>query len=457
MPSISQLRAPAGRRRRTTSLCIALALSAAHEPVPAATVTEAVPSGTINVTSCDDAGPGTLRDTLAAAVDHDEVFFGNLTCSTITLTTGALATAADNISVFGSTAITVTANGNSQVLVHSGHGVLRIDNAVFADGDEEATTYAQGGCVYSSGSVAMTNSTIRNCHARSTGTFAPFAAGGGVFAHDALYLTSSSVTDNELTGAAVSYSAAVGGGVYSFGPIHIDRSVISRNTVDGGACCYTNGGGVATRSSLQLRYSEISDNEAFTGGGAYFGSNGDLSTIESSTISGNHAASGPGGVRSWDTLLIVRNSTIAFNSSDTLNVFGGGLAVGQAGGYLVLRSSIISNNTAGGSPADICCVLPGRVLGASNMVTSYFGSIPPDTIVGDPELSPLAAHGGPTRTHAISPNSLARDAGSVYANTSYDQRGPGFARTVGIRQDIGAYELQSSAPPDTIFENGFDP
>ena len=82
-------------------------------------------------------------------------------------------------------------------------------------------------------------------------------------------------------------------------------------------------------------------------------------------------------------------------------------------------------------------------------------SLPADTIADDPQLFPLAWNGGPTRTHALSATSPARDAGSNDDALAFDQRGTGFARVSGASADIGAFETQQ-AISDTVFEDGFD-
>lgn len=56
----------------------------------------------------------------------------------------------------------------------------------------------------------------------------------------------------------------------------------------------------------------------------------------------------------------------------------------------------------------------------------------------DPELLPLADNGGPTPTHALSPDSPAIDAGSSVGVEATDQRGA--PRLSGTSVDIGAYE-----------------
>jgi hypothetical protein len=59
----------------------------------------------------------------------------------------------------------------------------------------------------------------------------------------------------------------------------------------------------------------------------------------------------------------------------------------------------------------------------------------------DPKLGPLQDNGGPTWTMALLPGSPAIGAGGP-TDSEWDQRGPGYARTVNGATDIGAYEVQ---------------
>jgi probable HAF family extracellular repeat protein len=62
----------------------------------------------------------------------------------------------------------------------------------------------------------------------------------------------------------------------------------------------------------------------------------------------------------------------------------------------------------------------------------------------DAKLGPLADNGGPTPTLALLPGSLAIAAGDPAGAPDTDQRGPGYARTIGGTMDIGAYEAQDT-------------
>jgi hypothetical protein len=76
-----------------------------------------------------------------------------------------------------------------------------------------------------------------------------------------------------------------------------------------------------------------------------------------------------------------------------------------------------------------------------------FGTNTANIVGQNPLLGPLANNGGPTQTHALLSGSPAIDTGSNPLALSFDQRGTGFARTVGAQTDIGAFEVQGGGPP----------
>src|SRR5262249_39509404 len=74
----------------------------------------------------------------------------------------------------------------------------------------------------------------------------------------------------------------------------------------------------------------------------------------------------------------------------------------------------------------------------------------------DPLLAPLQDNGGPTSTHALLPGSPAIAAGdpSFAPPPLFDQRGPGFARVVNGRIDIGSFEVQGPGTTPTPSPTG---
>lgn len=71
--------------------------------------------------------------------------------------------------------------------------------------------------------------------------------------------------------------------------------------------------------------------------------------------------------------------------------------------------------------------------------------LPSGTIIGDPLLLPLADNRGPTLTHALAAGSAAIDSGNNTTGQTYDQRGVGFARTIGA----GPTSVPTSSKPTT--------
>src|SRR5262249_54014566 len=101
--------------------------------------------------------------------------------------------------------------------------------------------------------------------------------------------------------------------------------------------------------------------------------------------------------------------------------FGGGTILNDGGTVRSLGYNLASDNGGG--------VLTG----------------PGDRIHTNPMLGPLQNNGGLPFTPALLPRSPALKASRPFLTTPpprYDQRGPGFARIVHGRIDIGSFEVQ---------------
>ncbi|HEY6984503.1 MAG TPA: hypothetical protein VH375_00360, partial [Rhodanobacteraceae bacterium] len=83
---------------------------------------------THEVVNCNDSGLGSLRDVVAGAGSGDTVDMGQLSCSTITLTSGAIVVGQQDLTIGGSfqQRPTITANDASQIFVHTGTGTLAL-------------------------------------------------------------------------------------------------------------------------------------------------------------------------------------------------------------------------------------------------------------------------------------------------------------------------------------------
>jgi hypothetical protein len=405
------------------------------------------------VQNCNDDGPGSLREAYFNAVDEEVIDLGQLTCSTITLTTGALtnAPAAATITLQGpgKYALTVDGGNAGRVLVHNGSGNLEVLGLTVTRGSYHGS-YG-GGCIYSHGGVVAYQSIISSCSMSSSGTAKAY--GGAIYARATALVFGSTVRDSTAH-ADAAHSA--GAGIWA-DKVQVIASTISGNTASGDGSHYARGGGVFALGDAQIKYSTISDNEAINGAGVFLvGAASEPMRIVNSTISGNRASGAGGGVYSKYRPLQVSNSTITQNTSGF--PFGAGL-------YLAtetdLQSTIVANNTSqdGLSASDIGGLSTVTLSGANNLVIASTLALPPGTISTEPMLGSLQDNGGVSKTHALLVGSPAIDQGNVAVAAVYDQRivdiktNRPFERVVGPSADIGAFEFGA---PDRILTDGFE-
>lgn len=477
--------------------CLVTALGLAGVDTPAL-------ANTVYPLACGDpAAPifPTLRSTIASALNGDTVDLSKLNCATpslITLAQGEINILQSNLTIYSppGSPFTIDAAGQSRIFEHKGAGVLALQHLRLTNGIAQPTSYSGlGGCVGSSGSLELTYTNITGCTAKEGGGLYSAghtklihsivsgntakadngaALGGGIFAGGYLTVKYSSIINN--------HSEVSVGGAYALGNITTKLAVISGNTdnlyaVNLLACTAltTTGSLNMTSTSVEGNYGQqpssticagtTIDLNATTVSGNLcnpFGSyavnapsSNSTVTLTNSTISGN-LCNGVGVDRS---VVKIFNSTIAFN---------GGKGVVGAFCYFEANSSIISNNNTYFPPSNLtgadvylnfCTTqdpnsnstfVDNDVIVHSNVVFPGATTI----ISSDPRLAPLASHGGPVKTHALSPNSPAVDAGNNLTGQANDARGAGFVREVGAAADIGAYERQAN--DDEIFYGGFN-
>jgi hypothetical protein len=354
-------------------------------------------AATLVVTNCADDGAGSLRAMAAQAQSGDTVELGGLTCSGISLASGEIEIAVDDLTLHGPGASSLTIDGGSAafhthaVIRHRGVGTLHVDQLRISDG---FSTYAEDGstaCIASSGAIGLTASVVTGC-----------MSGGGIFAANGLSLQHSTLSNNYPVGARVK------GGQVS----------IVASTIVGNSASFDCGGLDISGTGTTL--------------------------ISNSTLTNNHAAlysTVGGGAGCIDQPVTISNSTIAFNSARGSSQ-AGGLILGSA--QVTIESSIIAQNVGYGEATDLVFTVPASVAGHNNLIMAATGGqLPPDTISADPRLLPLADNGGPTQTLALAADSPAIDAGSNHAGLTTDQRGDGYLRVAGRSADIGAFEYQS--------------
>jgi len=404
----------------------------------------------VNVTNCFDSGAGSLRNAVAAANEGDTVVLGgNLPCSTITLSSGAINVTRNTLYLTGPGAdvLAVSGGGHYGVLRHSGTDRLGITGLTLRDGKYISATSPRGGCVYSAGSVTLVDSTIANCAVE--GTSKATARGGGIYAHGTIGMRNSTITGNVAAGTA---GNARGGGVYVSGTIVARNSIFTNNEAASTAYYFSEGGGLWTRGNTYIGGSLVAGNKAAIAAaiGSESALGGTSLGIVNSTISSNVASFRFSAIYT-KVPTTLSNSTIAFNESPD------GGALYSVSAALTLQSSMIADNIAGGFQNDLDGALGPPVSGYNNLITSSTIGFPQNTITTCPKLGPLGANGGGAMlTHALLGNSPAINAGYVTNGLQTDQRGAGFPRVAGAKADIGAFERQAGVD-DRIAVAGFEP
>lgn len=240
--------------------------------------------------------------------------------------------------------------------------------------------------------------------------------------------------------------------------VTISNSYFSKNSG-------TEGGAIACGGKLQVINSTFVENNAPPrgaapgGGGAIAANGGCTAEISGSTFTRNTGSGGAGAVSSYsgkffftnctffgnsapvggsfenkgpDVEMIITHSTIAGNQAS-----GAGSAINSEG-RMVLRNTIIANNTGGAQCA-------GTITNGGNNLRFPANDASCPGTAGDPKLSALANNGGATQTMALQPGSAALDkiaaANGCGVGVTIDQRG--IARPQGTACDIGAFELQA--------------
>ena len=274
-----------------------------------------------------------------------------------------------------------------------------------------------------------------------------------------------SVRFNDLTLTHV-YDDFDGGALRNLGSATLTNCVISRNRVLRGGGVFNAGG------TLVLRNCTFISNRAESGeavqGSALYSVGGGVS-VENCTFTANENA-----VEVQDTAFAATNSTWSgnvdntqgegantgafFNGSGTSTLlsctFAGNTATAGAlnnAGTLTLSNTIVAGTQSGPDIANSGTLGSGGYNLVGTGEVSGFGGAGDVTGVtlAQLNLGALSDNGGPTKTRALGSGSLAINAGDpavAQSATSFDQRGEGYARVIGGRLDVGAYESQNLPP-----------
>ncbi|MCC5865278.1 MAG: CSLREA domain-containing protein [Wenzhouxiangella sp.] len=289
-----------------------------------------------------------------------------------------------------------------------------------------------------------------------------------------------------LTGGRVEGSGEHGGAVLikEGVSLRMEHARIMNNEAAGSG---SGGGAVAAvDSAIELFDCELGENNSVEGdGGAIHADNSNLNLIRC-LLASNKAGVGRGGAVYADNesrFTYLENTTISNNLS---GLDGGGLHVT---GELYVTFSTLYNNVAGSGAMDLfvqklqpvafetlyiwhslivqelpgvgSCTVIGSILDRQSSLSTDAACLGVASSAADIGLQPLADNGGPTRTHALAPDSIAVNMGDPECSNYiwegglfHDQRNqqrPGIGSTTC---DAGAYERQV-IPVDQIFSDRF--
>jgi len=382
------------------------------------------------------------------------------------------------------------ANAGTMTLIDStvsGNGVTGISSSpsyeAGAGGD------AQGGGIWSSETLTIMGCTIAGNQVNGGTGFEPGQAeGGGIWAIGSLQVSDSTISGNSATGGENAAllgarpippsgpaGSADGGGLYLQGTASITNVTISGNNADGGP-----GGGLVFYEFVPpVGYESVGFDGGFAAGGGVEVASGSLA-LTNSTISGNRASGGNGGLgEQYPYPYILAPSGVdgqggsgngggidgsGLSSATVVNciVAGNSVSGGLGGGTWIINSNnnlyyVVPDTRASSGFGDISNLVSSasayNLIGTGGSGGLVNGSNGNQVGVADPGLDPrgLQNNGGPTQTIALVTGSPAIDAGSnalavdpiTGKHLTTDQRGTGFPRIANGTVDIGAYEVQS--------------
>ncbi len=339
--------------------------------------------------------------------------------------------------------------------IYAEHGVLSVINSVISDNVSSAPN-SEGGGIYSSSEVTLTNSFISNNTSNFGGGISvncvnttitnsvisnntAYRGGGLNISSGTVTVTDSSVTNN--------CSTSYGGGVYSSGSLIFTNGMISGNTASSGGGIYA-----FTSATVYLTNCLILDNKAFAyskscGGGIYI-LYGNLkitnSVIFRNTVSSVQSACGGGIYLDSERVnsLTVLNSTISGNNAlstdDTENARGG---ISYAGGISGNRSVKMFNTIVAMNYADSEVDFSGSI------------EIEENCLVGtDPQFvsKPLFVDGVLSNPDEIDLHLTSRSVAIDHGSNVYNESELDFDSNLRVvaslstseTVDIGAYEYQ---------------
>ena len=239
------------------------------------------------VTNTDDAGPGSLRDTISGAPPNTAIFFDpSLAGQTITLDgTPLLIDKSLGIDAsFLPDGITISGNDSSQIFQITGSGsIVNMRGLTIRDGRASGPSPQGGGIFNDGGALTLIECTLTNNRSSSFG--------------GALYNESESLLETIATTISANRGFS-GGGIRNEG-----KAVLINSTLAGNVGRSTNntagsGGAINNTGTLELIHCTLSQNTAAVSGGGIHNANGAGAQIGNvnltdTIVAGNSATADP--------------------------------------------------------------------------------------------------------------------------------------------------------------------
>ena len=445
-----------------------------------------------SVSTCDWAS-------FSAAVDAVQASGGGtitFDCAgTITFTGEKVITS--DVTIIGNGSVIFDGNGSTRLFTVNSGASLELIGLTLQNGN----SIADGGAIYSSGTVTITASTLSGNSAGSDESGGAIDSDGGTLTITASTLSGNSATqggaiDNDggtvtITASTLSGNSATQGGAIDNdgGTVTITASTLSGNSASNGGAIDNDGGTInisyttfsgnaadndiavdegvgrggaiysKDNSILNISYSTFSNNIAGPvtgwGGAIFFSSSGTgvgVFTADNSTFYQNRAG-GPGGA-GWGGALYfsstsgnstdatITNSTFSENRSNT---FGDSInrpyegAVTIATTILVDSSETTPPNCSGSSTVSLGYNLSNDASCGLNGIGDVQNS-------ANVNLGPLADNGGPTQTMLPQTGSDAIDTADCALSSATDQRGADRPDAPATTCDKGAVEVGATVP-----------
>jgi hypothetical protein len=385
------------------------------------------------VTSCNDAGAGSLRQAVLDATDGDTIQF-SLDCSESSPITLASVIHLDKdltISGQGQT-IAISGNDSTRIFTIQTGRTVRLQYLTLMNANGGANT--DGGAVMDYGSdLTVSNVVFKNN--KLTGSSGSY--GGGAIAHQGGTNGSLTIEESRFEGNS---TQNLGGAILTSPPTTITDTTFSGNTGYRGTVATYSGQPLTIEGSTFNDNVIIRNTSNFPGsGGAIYIGSGTLQ-IKNSTFSGNGSATDAiqgGAITTYGAA-----DVLIWNSTFINNTIWGDDGNYQGGGIQITSNSTLSysNNILAGNSPDDCFLQSSTLVQNINNLVQVSVDCGTPLLSEDPQLGPLQDNGGFTHTHALPPDSPAIDAGDNDTCLAIDQRG--VTRPQGDGCDIGAYERE---------------